>query len=289
MSLQIALSHDLLAEPARRRAGHPVGTRTRAAAADAAGPPDARHREQHSRGLGVHQRAGACERSGADRARPHGPQPRLDAGGWRAFDRYSETIEVAGGDAVKLDVRWTILGPVLGADYKGRLGAYAWTAHSAERLAVAAAARVCALHRRGARSGQRAGHTGAEHDFVADRNGRIAWTIHETLPRLNRPERPAAGIVGRRLARLERLAGAGRHTVDCRPGGGRLWTANARVVDGSMLAVLGDGNYDVGARRARSATGCASARNSSTAVDMLDIQRRAPGRCPAGLASPVSW
>ena len=32
------------------------------------------------------------------------------------------------------------------------------------------------------------------------------------------------------------------------PPGGRIWTANARVVDGEMLARLGDGSYEVGSR-----------------------------------------
>ena len=32
------------------------------------------------------------------------------------------------------------------------------------------------------------------------------------------------------------------------PATGRIWTANARVVDGEMLAKLGDGNYEVGSR-----------------------------------------
>src|SRR6185503_21214338 len=32
------------------------------------------------------------------------------------------------------------------------------------------------------------------------------------------------------------------------PAGGRIWTANARVVDGPMLATLGDGGFEVGSR-----------------------------------------
>ena len=32
------------------------------------------------------------------------------------------------------------------------------------------------------------------------------------------------------------------------PESGRIWTANARVVDGDMLARIGDGNYEVGSR-----------------------------------------
>ena len=32
------------------------------------------------------------------------------------------------------------------------------------------------------------------------------------------------------------------------PPGGRIWTANARVVDGEALAKLGDGSYEIGSR-----------------------------------------
>src|SRR6185436_331843 len=55
------------------------------------------------------------------------------------------------------------------------------------------------------------------------------------------------------------------------PAGGRLWTANARVADGSFLHTLGDGNYDVGAR-AREIRDRLREREKFTARDMLDIQ-----------------
>jgi penicillin amidase len=55
------------------------------------------------------------------------------------------------------------------------------------------------------------------------------------------------------------------------PEGGKLWTANARVVDGEMLATLGDGGYDLGAR-AQQIRDDLLATEEATEADMLRIQ-----------------
>ena len=59
----------------------------------------------------------------------------------------------------------------------------------------------------------------------------------------------AADVMGRWHARMERLAQS-RASIPASwiPQSGRIWTANARVVDGDMLARIGDGNYEVGSR-----------------------------------------
>lgn len=191
--------------------------------------------------------------------------------GWQAFDRYSETIEVAGSDPVKLDLRWTIWGPVLGTDHKGRLRAYSWTAHSAERLASPLLPLESARSIEEALDAANGLGTPAQNMVVADRSGRIAWTIYGALPRRigmtgELPESWADGWRGWNgwltPAEYPRI-------ID--PPGGRLWTANARVVDGTMLAVLGDGNYDVGAR-AREIRDRLREQEQFTPADMLDIQ-----------------
>ena len=55
------------------------------------------------------------------------------------------------------------------------------------------------------------------------------------------------------------------------PPGGRIWTANARVVDGAMLSKLGDGGYEVGSRATMIRDRLKSAERF-TAADMLAIQ-----------------
>jgi penicillin amidase len=61
------------------------------------------------------------------------------------------------------------------------------------------------------------------------------------------------------------------------PPGGRIWTANARVVGGEMLAKLGDGSYDTGTR-ARQIRDRLMVRDRFTARDMLDIQMDASSK-----------
>ena len=55
------------------------------------------------------------------------------------------------------------------------------------------------------------------------------------------------------------------------PQSGRIWTANARVVDGDMLARIGDGNYEVGSR-ARIIRERLESQDRFTAADLLSIQ-----------------
>jgi penicillin amidase len=191
--------------------------------------------------------------------------------GWRAFEHFTETIAVSGGRPVSFDVRWTIWGPVLGTDHKGRLRAYAWTAHSAERLSSSVLPLEEARSVEAALDAANALGTPAQNMVVADRSGRIAWTIYGSLPRRigldgTTPESWADGWRGWNgwltPAEYPRI-------VD--PAGGRLWTANARVVDGHLLRTLGDGNYDLGAR-AREIRDRLRAREQFSARDMLDIQ-----------------
>ncbi|HZI79260.1 MAG TPA: penicillin acylase family protein, partial [Vicinamibacterales bacterium] len=191
--------------------------------------------------------------------------------GWQTFEHYIEKIEVMGGSPVTLEVRWTIWGPVLGTDHKGRLRAYAWTAHSAERLSASVSRLEEARTLEEALDAANSLGTPAQNIIVADRSGRIGWTIYGSLPRRigldgRLPESWADGWRGWNgwltPAEYPRI-------VD--PPGGRLWTANARVVDGTLLRTIGDGNYDIGAR-AREIRDRLRQREQFSAPDMLDIQ-----------------
>ena len=55
------------------------------------------------------------------------------------------------------------------------------------------------------------------------------------------------------------------------PPDGRLWTANARVVDGEMLALIGDTSYEIGSR-ARIIRGRLAAKERFEPRDFLSIQ-----------------
>ena len=90
--------------------------------------------------------------------------------------------------------------------------------------------------------------TPGQNFVVADDKGRIGWTIYGSIRAacgLRRPL-PVSWADGTRgwsgwLNRDEYP-----RVLD--PQSGRIWTANARVVDGDMLTRIGDGNYEVGSR-----------------------------------------
>ena len=66
---------------------------------------------------------------------PQRPDSYRTPDGPREFETYDEIIEVAGQEPQQTQVRWTIWGPVLGEDWRGRPRAYRWVAHSPEALA----------------------------------------------------------------------------------------------------------------------------------------------------------
>jgi penicillin amidase len=203
---------------------------------------------------------------------PDNPERYRAPGGWRDFERHQETIAVAGESSQRLDVRWTIWGPVAGIDHRGRLRAVRWVAHSAERLAAKGmtpfeAART--LEEAFDDSNGRG--TPGQNIVVADRTGRIGWTIYGSIPRRVGID----GAVPSSWADGTRGWNGWLDTADypriVDPPGGRIWTANARVVDGEMLAKLGDDSYEVGSR-ARIIRDRLMASGRFTPRDMLAMQ-----------------
>ena len=202
---------------------------------------------------------------------PQDPTRYRTPDGWRNFDRYDEVIEVAGGPAEHLPVLWTIWGPVLEPDFHGRPRAMRWVAHDADRLAVISAALEKA--RTVDETFDAVNGLGApgQNFVVADAQGHIGWTVYGSIPR-------RVGFDGRlpqswadgRRGWSGWLAPAEYPRVRD-PESGRLWTANARVVDGDMLNVLGNGNYEVGSR-ARIIRDRLMARERFAPSDLLDIQ-----------------
>jgi penicillin amidase len=191
--------------------------------------------------------------------------------GWRDFERFDETIAVAGAPAQHEQVTWTIWGPVLGSDYRGRLRAYAWVAHAADRLATTITPLESAQTIEEAFDEANGLGTPGQNLVVADRSGRIGWSVYGAIPRRVGidgvlPSSWADGSHGWKgwLDRAE-------YPRILNPPGGRIWTANARVVGGQMLEKLGDGGYEVGIR-ARQIRDRLMARDRFTARDMLDIQ-----------------
>jgi penicillin amidase len=100
--------------------------------------------------------------------------------------------------------------------------------------------------------------------------GRIAWTLCGRGPRATGPDRLFGGVEYRDGTDHPRLSD---------PPVGRLWTANQRIVDGPLEAVLGDdevdvgaGGYDIGARARQIRDGLVGLAHPATEADMLAIQ-----------------
>jgi penicillin amidase len=192
-------------------------------------------------------------------------------GGWRAFDRFEETIEVAGEPSVQQSIRWTIWGPVMEPDHKGRLRAFRWVAHDVDSLSTSITALESARSIDEAADAVNGLGTPGQNFVVADASGRIGWTIYGAIARRigfdgRRPMSWADGTNG-----WSGWLNRDEYPRVMDPQSGRLWTANARVVDGNMLARLGDGNYEVGSR-ARIIRQRLASLERFTVADLLSIQ-----------------
>lgn len=192
-------------------------------------------------------------------------------GGPRAFERSTEVIRVKGAGDVTVEARWTAWGPVVDRDHRGRERALRWTAHDAEAvnlrsLALETAPDVEVLLAAASRSG-----LPAQNMVAVDAGGHLGWTIAGRVPRRRgldgrRPESWADGSRGWD-GYLEPEAQP--RLVD--PPEGRVWTANARVVGGAVLDLVGDGGYDLGARAAQIRDGLRDLA-SPTERDLLALQ-----------------
>lgn len=201
----------------------------------------------------------------SDKSRYRTPQ------GWQSFVEHVETIDIKGAEPERFAVSETIWGPVVDADASGKPRAARWAAHLLGSVdlglldlndATTVDQAMAAAHRTG---------VPAQNFVVADRDGHIGWTIIGPVPRRfgtdgRVPESWADGTAGwdgwldpDSVPRI----------VD--PPAGRIWTANARVVSGDMLRMLGDGGYDLGAR-ARQIRDRLLAIEDVTPQAMLDIQ-----------------
>lgn len=161
-----------------------------------------------------------------------------------------EHIEVAGGEAVDMEVKETIWGPVMAAPFDHY--ALRWVAFDTAALNL----KSIALERAASADEALTLAVGvgipAQNLVVGDAKGHIGWTIIGAIPKrryadgvdMNVPQDWSTGANG-----WNGYMSADDHPprIDD-PADGRLWSANARQVGGEALALLGTGGYDLGAR-----------------------------------------
>ncbi len=202
---------------------------------------------------------------------PDNPDAYLTPDGYRLFDIHTEVINVHGAPSVGVDVRSTIWGPVVGRDGEGGLRALRWLAHEPE------ASNLRIMNLEDARDVHEAigiAHTVGsppQNIMLADSEGNIAWTVMGRIPRRIGfdPRLPAAWTEDGKG--WQGWLGSDEYPVIVNPENGVVWTANARVVNGEAMALIGSHGYDLGARAQQIRDRLLNLENA-TIEDMLAIQ-----------------
>jgi penicillin amidase len=200
------------------------------------------------------------------------------AGACTAARTHVETIEVADADPVRVEVRETGWGPLMHATGDGDGLALRWAAHLPGALDLGLMDFAHAGSLQALFDAADAAAIPAQNLVAGDRDGRIGWRLLGPMPAgarcdVDRPSGIAVaartGVAGAGCAPWALVSNGNPEIVD--PRDGRLWTANARVVDGGALAAIGDGGYVNGVRawmiRDRLAAG-----ERFDARDLLEIQ-----------------
>jgi penicillin amidase len=170
---------------------------------------------------------------------PDGPKP---------IERFKDPIAVKGAEADPFESEWTIWGPIVRTDFRGRRLAQHWVAHDIDRLT----SNVTELEQ--ARTVEEALRAAAglgipaQNVVVGDTTGTIGWTIGGPIPRRVGFDgsRPTSWADGTR--RWNGYLTADEQPRVVAPATGRLWTANSAVVTDERLAAIGEGGYADGIR-----------------------------------------
>jgi len=204
-------------------------------------------------------------------AEPGDPASYRTPGGPRRFETHQETVVVAGGSPATVEVRETVYGPIVGEDAAGRPLAVRWIGHDLGAVNLGLSGIETARDLDEALRAA-AGVGAPPQNFVcADSSGRIGWTIMGRIPRRvgfdgRLPESWADGA-----RRWDGYLPAEDFPRIVDPPQGRIWTANARVVDGEKLKLVGHGGYDLGARQGQIRDDLAKLERASER-DLLGVQ-----------------
>ncbi|PTQ81651.1 penicillin amidase [Nitrosospira multiformis] len=180
---------------------------------------------------------------------PDDPLRYRTADGWKRIEVHREVLRVRGSADETLEVQETEWGPIAATDHDGIPLAFAWTAHQPGSMDIKLTDLEQAESVDQAIVIVRNAGIPAQNFIVGDRTGRTAWTIAGRLPARDKgydPRLPADwGAPG---TGWNGWLDPALYPTIIDPTDQRLWTANARTVDGLMLERLGDGGFDLGAR-----------------------------------------
>jgi len=203
---------------------------------------------------------------------PANPSQYKTPDGWAAVIKHDETIHVKGAPDAHVTVEDTLWGPIMGKAPDGTPLALAWTAHDPRAVNLNLMKLETADTVDQALALAPAIGIPPQNLVVADAHGNIGWSIAGSVIPVRAGydpsvpadwSKPGTGWVG--------YATPAQVPSIMNPPDSRIWTANQRIVSGDALALIGDGDYDMGAR-ARQVRDDLRARNHFNARDMLDIQ-----------------
>ena len=203
---------------------------------------------------------------------PEDPEVYMTPDGPRRIEYHREVIRSKGGGEEEVEVAWTIWGPVIEDKIDPRKRAVRWVVHEDgavdfnilrletagdldQALDLAASAGAPALN-----------------IVFADAEGRIGWTILGRLPQREGTEGWLQSSSTDATKYWDGLLPPEETPRISNPPSDRLWTANNRLVDGEMLALLGraGSGYLPGAR-ARQIRDALFDLEEAEATDLLNI------------------
>jgi penicillin amidase len=172
----------------------------------------------------------------------------LTPDGPKAYDIFTERIAARGAEPRVFTVRWTQWGPIVWKDAAGREYAQKWIAHDPAVLATDVTKPERARNVDDLLETMAGIGIPNQNVVMGDASGRIAWTIGGAIPRRVGHDGflPVSWADGTRKWDGYLSPPEFPRIVD--PADGRIWTANAPVVDGVMLAAIGEGGYADGIR-----------------------------------------
>ena len=192
-------------------------------------------------------------------------------GGEAVLRTDSEWIEVKGGKPVELKVRETRWGPITVDLENGDALALRWTAQLPGALNFGLADMAFAGNLDQGLAVADVAGIPAQNLLMADRHGRIAWRLTAQLPERAGDCAPAQPLRVEQACRWAGWLAPTENPSLVDPADGVLWTANARVVDGEALALVGDAGYANGAR-ARQIRDTLRAGSGFSEADLLALQ-----------------
>ncbi len=203
---------------------------------------------------------------------PRNPERYRTPAGMRPFVHDLEPMHIHGAPDAILDVTETVWGPVISRDARGRPErAMAWTAHDPAATNLALLGLESAHTVDEAIALARAAGLPPQNLTVVDSSGRVGWTIIGKLPRRIGWDGQVPSSWADGTHRWDGFLRPEEYPRVIDPPSGRIWSANNRAVGGEMLAHVGDGGFELGAR-ARQIRDRLLSLERATPRDLLAIQ-----------------